>query len=162
MEILKKMLKTREENQANILAKRLDRIWTRKQKEKDARMRQLRTQNIKSIRKLIKKRESMEAFRKPKNIIEEYKNFGSESYAPLTRHGYFPDKNSENYQVHNKYLDTYQGLLELEASLPPFVLQLDFKSPKRVTTTKDGYLKRKYREEKRLDDIHAVRNFLDS
>jgi hypothetical protein len=48
MELLKKMLKTREENQANILAKRLDRIWTRKQKEKDAKMRQLRTQNIKS------------------------------------------------------------------------------------------------------------------
>ena len=48
MELLKKMLKNREENQANILAKRLDRIWTRKQKEKDAKMRQLRTQNIKS------------------------------------------------------------------------------------------------------------------
>ena len=49
------------------------------------------------------------------------------------------------------------GLLELEASLPPYVLQLNIVPPRRLTTTKDGYMKRKYREEKRLEDIHAVR-----
>lgn len=46
---------------------------------------------------------------KQKNIIEDYTKFESEAYAPLTRHGYFPDKNAENYVVRNKYLDTYQG-----------------------------------------------------
>ena len=34
MEMLKKMLKNREENQASISAKRLDRLWVKKQKEK--------------------------------------------------------------------------------------------------------------------------------
>lgn len=46
---------------------------------------------------------------KQKNIIEEYSKYESEAYAPLTRHGYFPDKNADNYVVHNKYLDSYQG-----------------------------------------------------
>jgi len=155
MELLKKMLKTREENQQNILVKRLDRLWVKKQKEKDSKIKKLRSENIKNIRKLVKKREGVQGELKRRNIIEDYSNFGSESYAPLTRHGNFPDKNAELYTVKNKYLDTYQGLLELEASLPPYVLQLQIKSPKRTVNTKDGYMKRKYKEEKRLDDIYA-------
>lgn len=49
MEMLKKMLKNREDNQASILAKKLDRLWIKKQKEKDARVKKLRLENIKSI-----------------------------------------------------------------------------------------------------------------
>lgn len=105
---------------------------------------------------MVKKRENVENNFIRRDIIEDYSNYGSEAYAPLTRHGNFPDRNAENYTVKNKYLDTYQGLLELEASLPPHVLQLNIQPPKRQMTTKDGYLKRKYREEKRLEDIHDV------
>lgn len=107
---------------------------------------------------MIKKRENIynQIEYKRKNIIEEYSKYESESYAPLTRHGFFPDKNADNYLVRNKYLDTYQGLLELEASLPSYVLDVQIDPPKRVTNTKDGYLKRKYREEKRLDNIYGV------
>ncbi len=46
--MLKKMLKKREDNQASILAKKLDRLWIKKQKEKESKVRQLRTENIKS------------------------------------------------------------------------------------------------------------------
>lgn len=49
MELLKKMLKDREENQAGILAKKLDKLWVKKQKEKDAKIKKLRAENIKSI-----------------------------------------------------------------------------------------------------------------
>lgn len=148
------MLKKREENQQNILVKRLDRIWIKKQKEKEAEIKKIRNENIKNIRKLVKKRENVEGTLKRRDIIEDYSNYGSESYAPLTRHGNFPDKNADLFQVKNKYLDSYQGLLELEASLPPFVLQLQIKAPKRTVTTRDGYMKRKYKEEKRLDEIY--------
>ena len=147
------MLKDREKNQESILAKRLDRLWAKKQKEKEKRIKKLRIDHIKIIRKLVKKRENVEGAYEPKNIIEEYTNYGSESYAPLTRFGYFPDKNADNYQVRSKYLDTFEGLLELEASLPPSVLQVQIKPPKRITTTKDGYMKRKYRDEKQLEAI---------
>ena len=64
---------------------------------------------FKVIRKLIKKRENVFGEYKPRNIISDYSNYESEEYAPLTRHGYFPDKNAENYLVKNKYLDTYNG-----------------------------------------------------
>lgn len=49
MELLKKMLKDREETQANILARRLDRLWEKKQKEKDVRIKKLRVEHIKSM-----------------------------------------------------------------------------------------------------------------
>lgn len=48
------------------------------------------------------------------------------------------------------------GLLELENSLPDFVLNPVIKPPKRVTTTHAGFLKRKYREEQKLADIYKV------
>jgi pregnane X receptor len=106
---------------------------------------------------LVRKRDNVLNEYKHRDLIEDYTNYNSEAYAPLTRHGSFPDKNADNFQVRNKYLDTFQGLLELEASLPPFVLQVNMKPPKRVTSTKDGYMKRKFREQKRLDDIYTVR-----
>ena len=109
MELLKKMLKNREKNQANILAKRLDRLWVKKQKDKDIKIKKLRSENIKVIRKLVKKRENVEGIYKRRNVIDEYSNYGSEAYAPLTRHGDFPDRNADSFQVKNKYLDTYQG-----------------------------------------------------
>jgi len=53
------------------------------------------------------------------------------------------------------------GLLELEESLPDVLLKPVIKAPKRHTTTSAGFLKRKYREEKQLADIHqVVRNSL--
>ncbi len=48
MELLKKMLKTREENQASILAKKLDRLWAKRQREKEHKIKKLRAENIKS------------------------------------------------------------------------------------------------------------------
>jgi len=52
------------------------------------------------------------------------------------------------------------GLLELEESLPDVLLNPTFKVPKRNMTTSAGFLKRKYREEKQLADIHQVRHWL--
>lgn len=54
------------------------------------------------------------------------------------------------------YLILLKGLLELEASLPPSALQIKLTPPKRTTTTKDGYMKRKYRQEKELQEIQDV------
>jgi hypothetical protein len=56
MELLRKMLANREDNQAGILAKKLDRLWIKKQKEKDSRVKKLRLENIKSERRKKKNR----------------------------------------------------------------------------------------------------------
>jgi len=48
------------------------------------------------------------------------------------------------------------GLLELEESLPDILLRPVVKAPKRQMTTSAGFLKRKYRDEKQLADIHQA------
>ena len=51
----------------------------------------------------------MQGVYKRRDIIEDYSKYESQAYAPLTRHGNFPDRNAENFLVKNKYLDTYNG-----------------------------------------------------
>ena len=52
------------------------------------------------------------------------------------------------------------GLLELEESLPDVLLKPIIKAPKRCMTTSAGFLKRKYREEKKLADIYQASHSL--
>ena len=52
------------------------------------------------------------------------------------------------------------GLLELESSLPDFILQPRISAPHAKTVTREGFVKRKYREEKILVEIHDVRALL--
>lgn len=44
-----------------------------------------------------------------RDIIREYNDFASQTYAPLSRNGFFPDNNSDYYAVKNYYLNTFAG-----------------------------------------------------
>lgn len=46
--MLKQLLKKREENHAELNIKRLDKLWSKKQKEKDAKVKKIRNEHIKS------------------------------------------------------------------------------------------------------------------
>ena len=63
-------------------------------------------------------------------------------YAPLSRVGVFLDQGSEKYKVKSRHLDTYQGLLELEESLPDYILRPRIQAPKPKSVIKgnDGVL----------------------
>ncbi|KAL3885253.1 hypothetical protein ACJMK2_025341 [Sinanodonta woodiana] len=154
LEVLKQLLKQREENHQDLNIKRLDRLWSKKQKEKDSKIRKIRNEHIKMIRKLTEKRRKVEGKLERRQVIQDYSDYGSQTYAPLTRIGIFLDRSSEHYVVKSRHLNTYQGLLELEASLPDFVTQPRIKAPKPKTVTKAGFIKRKYRQERELMDIH--------
>ncbi|KAK3106963.1 hypothetical protein FSP39_004095 [Pinctada imbricata] len=156
MEVLKKLLKKREENHAELNIKRLDKLWTKKQKDKEKKIKKIRNEHIKSIRKLTRKRSAVEGKLERRDIVHEYSSFGSQTYAPLTRIGMFLDRGSEQYVVKSRHLSSYQGLLELEASLPDFVVNPRIKAPKPKTVTKTGYMKRKYRQEQELKDMHLT------
>ena len=60
--------------------------------------------------------------------------------------------------IHMKiiYLIFFEGLLELENSLPTFVTQPRVKAPKPKTVTKAGFIKRRHRQERELAEIHEV------
>ncbi len=66
---------------------------------------------ISAIRKLTEKRRKVEGNLERRDITKDYAGFNSETYAPMTRHGVFLDKGSEQYVVKSKYLSTYQGEL---------------------------------------------------
>lgn len=44
-----------------------------------------------------------------RDIIKEYNDFSSQTYAPLSRIGFFPDNDSDYYAVKNFYLNTFAG-----------------------------------------------------
>lgn len=50
-------------------------------------------------------------------------------------------------------MDTYTGLLELESTLPSNALKIRLPAPKRITSTKEGHLKRQFRRERDLNNI---------
>ncbi|KAM4702446.1 cilia- and flagella-associated protein 91 [Discoglossus pictus] len=156
LQVLKVLLKQREEKQSEIDEKRLDSHWTKHQAVKDERIQQIRKEHIKVIRKLTHKMNNVEGKLERRDIVKEYTDFESQTYAPLTRIGYFPDRLSEHYLVKSPFLNSYQGLLDLEANLPDFVTQPRIRSLKHKTTTKDGFLKRSAVLDQELEQVHTA------
>lgn len=154
LEVLKRLLRQRQESQEDVTNRRLDRLWSRRQKEKEEKFKRIRYEHIKIIRKLLKKRKAVEGRLERRDIVRDYADPGSQSFAPLTRIGVFLDRGSEQYVVRNRYLTTYDGLCELENSLPAFVTQPRIKAPKPTKVTSDGFVKRQYRRENELAEFH--------
>ena len=106
-----------------------------------------------AVRKVTEKRKLVEGKHERRDVIKEYSNYDSQTYAPMSRVGVFLDRGSEQYVVKSSYLSTYQGLLELEASLPDFVTKPRVHAPKPKSGTKGGFVKRKQRRQQELDEV---------
>ncbi|NXL10489.1 CFA91 protein, partial [Mesembrinibis cayennensis] len=157
LEVLKKLLQRREKNQNELDAKRLDDHWQNHQQAKEEKIKKIQHDCALMLRKLIAKRKNVMGKLERRDIIKEYSDFASQTYAPLSRIGYFPDNHSERYMVKNFYLNTFAGLCELEASLPDSVTQVKIKAPKpKYTTTKTGFIKRSARLEVELAQVHQA------
>lgn len=85
--------------------------------------------------------------------MTDYSDPSSQVYAPMSRIGVFLDRGSEQFVVKSRYLSTFQGLLELEESLPDYVLKPRIQAPKPKSTGKDGFVKRKERRKFELDEV---------
>ncbi|XP_010173412.2 cilia- and flagella-associated protein 91, partial [Antrostomus carolinensis] len=157
LEVLKKLLQRREENQKELAAKRLDDHWENHQKAKEEKIKKIQHDCALMLRKLVAKRKNVMGKLERRNIIQEYTDFASQTYAPLSRIGYFPDNHSERYVVKNFYLNTFAGLCELDAFLPDSVTQVKIKAPKpKYTITKTGFIKRSARLEAELAQVHQA------
>lgn len=108
------------------------------------------------MRKLKEKRRTVEGKLERRDVIKEYSNYGSQTYAPMSRVGVFLDRGSEQNNVKSYHLSTYQGLLELEASLPDFVTQPRIQAPKPKSSGKGGFVKRKQRRQRELEEVAQV------
>jgi len=67
---------------------------------------------------MYKARKNVEVKGKKRDIIEDYANFGSTVYAPITRDGLSLDKKANKYEVQPEALSSYMGIEELSRSLP--------------------------------------------
>ncbi|CAN2387717.1 testis expressed 1, partial [Pristimantis euphronides] len=142
LEVLRKLLQKRNETQKEVDMKRLDTKWAKLQNEKEERVQCNRKEYIRAIRKLSQKMGNVEEKLERRDVIQDYADYSSQAYAPLSRIGYFPDRLAEQFVVKSPFLNSYQGLLDLEANLPDFITQPRICAPKPKNTTKDGFLKR--------------------
>ncbi|XP_017374417.1 cilia- and flagella-associated protein 91 [Cebus imitator] len=157
LEVLKELLRKRDENQNEVNMKHLNARWSKLQEAKEAKMAKIQRTHISTIRKLVGKGKNIEGKLERRNIIKDYSDYASQVYGPLSRLGCFPDNNSEDFVVKNYYLNTYEGLVELESCLPDFVTQPRIRAPKpKIITTKAGFLKRAARLDYELAEIHKV------
>ena len=62
-----------------------------------------------ALRKLSKKSSNVEGKLQRENIIQQYTNFDSQVYAPMTRIGVYLDSGSEQYSVKNWFTTTLDG-----------------------------------------------------
>jgi hypothetical protein len=86
---------------------------------------------------MYKARKNVEVKSKKRDIIEDYANFGSTVYAPITRDGLSLDKKANKYEVQPEALSSYLGIEELSRSLPAKVFQsnVQIESVKKDFTT---------------------------
>ena len=95
----------------------------------------------------------MEGNLERRDFLKDYSDPSSQVYAPMSRIGVFLDRGSEQFVVKSRYLSTYQGLLELEASLPDYVLKPRVLAPKPKSAGKNGFVKRTERRKFELEEV---------
>ncbi|KAK9969690.1 hypothetical protein ABG768_027842 [Culter alburnus] len=152
--LLVQLLRQREEKQEEVKMERLEASFSQHQQEKEARLKKIHKDYIISMRKLLAKRRNVEGKLERRDIIRDYSDYGSQTYAPLSRIGQFPERNSNRSVVKSHFLSTYQGLLELEAGFSPSVMEPQIKVPRPKVTK--GFITRSARRELELMKTHQA------
>ncbi|XP_051259441.1 cilia- and flagella-associated protein 91 [Dicentrarchus labrax] len=122
--VLKDLLRKRDGAQKEVTSERLNQIYSKHQKDKDTKLHKIHNDYMRSLRKLEAKRRNMEGKLERPGIVRDYLESTS---APGARRDMFSK---------SQYLDTYEGLLKLEAGLSATVLKPQVERPK-VNTIKD-------------------------
>lgn len=143
LEVLADMLKKREDETEKANNERIERIWQARLKEKQGAMERIEKKRIKGMRH-IKRDQQVDTYlslgggigrRSTKNkssrrcIISDYANHSSFVWAPTMRNGVFQDKDAARYKYDTDDLNSFEKLVELEQSLPQFVLKPQVRAP---------------------------------
>ena len=111
--MLQSAIVEREKESEEKHAQRVEEIRLKKTENKDRALAKIQRNRIKVLRKMYKKRKNVEIKGIKRDIIEEYANYGSTVYAPITRDGLSLDKKANKYEVQPEALSSYAGLQEL-------------------------------------------------
>jgi len=104
-------------------------------------------QRIRQLRKIAKSRQLIGRSREAtkRDIISDYANFGSKTYAPIKREGLRIDRDAEKFEASLLPNMTYRDLVELEESLPRSLTAVHITRP-RMSKHKSAADARKARE----------------
>ncbi|KAJ3033926.1 Cilia- and flagella-associated protein 91 [Rhizophlyctis rosea] len=134
LEILKRVIARREQENEALNNERIEKMWQRKLQERDALLEKIQRKRVKLLRKLADKRAKVEQKIERRDIIADYANFSSKVYAPKARDGVFFDKPDTTLRLELEELDDYRGLTYLESTLPTSATAPNLTPP---DTTKD-------------------------
>ena len=107
LNLLQSALVEREKDNEEKHAHRTEEIRLKKTEIKERSLAKIQRKRIKVLRKMYKARKNIEIKGHKRDIIEEYANFGSAVYAPITRDGLSLDKKANKYEVQPEALATY-------------------------------------------------------
>uniref|UniRef100_A0A3B4GYI0 Cilia- and flagella-associated protein 91 n=1 Tax=Pundamilia nyererei TaxID=303518 RepID=A0A3B4GYI0_9CICH len=116
LEVLKDLLRQRDEAQKDVTNDRLNQIYSKHQEDRETKLNKIHADYNRSLRKLEAKRKNVEG--KLERCVT-----ASQTYVPRIRIGIFPNRNINSMLSTRRYLDTYEGLEELEAQLSASVLK---------------------------------------
>lgn len=118
LNLLQSALVEREKESEDNHSRRIEDIRLKKTEDKEKAIAKIQRKRIKVLRKMFKARKNLDNKGAKRDIIQEYSNFGSIVYAPITRDGLSLDKIASKYEVQPDALSTYQGVTELSEALP--------------------------------------------
>ena len=97
---------------------KIDDLKSKKDEECETQIIKSRKKRVKIIRGMQKIKKNFNSKDKIKReIINEYNNFGSKVYAPLTRDGHNPDRHPFVLDIKSDHLTTFEGLSEIETEI---------------------------------------------
>mmetsp|Transcript_42229 Transcript_42229/g.99140 ORF Transcript_42229/g.99140 Transcript_42229/m.99140 type:complete len:706 (-) Transcript_42229:100-2217(-) len=156
--LLKQALDERSEKAEQGHAEKVDRVRQKKEDERDRVLAACQRQRIKVLRKMQKERQQAEQKKTKRDVIADHADFTSEVYAPLARNGHIPDSNTAKIEVLPADLTTYQGLVQLEQTLPPSLFRAPDRHPKDMSRRQ----KTSYQIRKEAEMAGALKAAMDS
>mmetsp|Transcript_6427 Transcript_6427/g.15588 ORF Transcript_6427/g.15588 Transcript_6427/m.15588 type:complete len:704 (+) Transcript_6427:137-2248(+) len=158
LELLKDALEGRKDKYEQGHGDKVDRVRQKKEDDRDRVLAACQRQRIKVLRKMQKERQQAEEKKTKRDVIADHADFTSEVYAPLMRNGHIPDSNTAKIEVLPADLTSYEGLVQLEQSLPSTL----FKAPDRRPQDFTKRQKTSYQLRKEAEMAAALKAAMDS
>ncbi|CBY20994.1 unnamed protein product [Oikopleura dioica] len=163
LEIMKEQLQAENQEFTNLLEETIEETATKLGKQAEVKIDKIKKEHVKMQRRI----KNFALMYSPiqgyigeykRDIVRDYINYGSETYAPIARHGQIGDSEAQSkYHVQSKYLDTYEGLCALEKSIGKSLTETYVRAPaQKQGPGKDGFVRRKDRMDWDLKESYDI------
>eukprot|EP00285_Hemiselmis_virescens_P012418 CAMPEP_0173386712 /NCGR_PEP_ID=MMETSP1356-20130122/9298_1 /TAXON_ID=77927 ORGANISM="Hemiselmis virescens, Strain PCC157" /NCGR_SAMPLE_ID=MMETSP1356 /ASSEMBLY_ACC=CAM_ASM_000847 /LENGTH=651 /DNA_ID=CAMNT_0014343047 /DNA_START=177 /DNA_END=2129 /DNA_ORIENTATION=+ len=156
LEVIKEALQTRDKEAKFVNEQRMEELRDRAAAVVESNSAKVHHERIRELRKIARSRQSVEVNRGVRrDIIDEYANYASKTYAPIKHEGLRVDQDSNRYETSCLSDLTYEEIVELEHSIPRGMTNVRIERPK-MSKFKSASEARKARElQSHLDRMTA-------